>query len=393
MARHYFGGHNLSIRQIFLLLAILNGIVLGYLMYSAWEVIRSPEFTEIHAHTTFYLGLLLVVGAAISYLIVSRRVVRPLRRLVHATYAIAFAPDKTRDLLEGEGRDEVGKLVEAFNTLLRQQRQAMVQLDDANRRLRAVNKQVDDSIRYAALLQSSILPDRQISGRFGENHFVIWKPRDTVGGDCYLFHETVHEEGEHCLLGIADCAGHGVPGAMMTMLARAGMDRAIQQVGIHSPARVLATMNADSGQLLREVQRSRMIATSMDAGMVYLDFQHRVMRFAGARIALYCCDGESVRLVMGEACSLWDRRVVPFRDHLIPMGQGFTYYLTTDGLLDQAGGERGFGLGREGLRRLIERTRSGSLPQQAEALHEAILHYMGDRPQRDDITMLAFRLV
>ncbi|EDY38680.1 bacterial signal domain protein [Cyanobium sp. PCC 7001] len=389
MARQYGGGQNLSIQQVFLLLAVLNGFVLGYLILSAWEVIRTPGSTEVNAYTTFYLALLLVIGVAISYQIISRRVVNPLRRLVRATYAIAFSPDKATELLTVDGGDEVGKLVEAFNTLLQRQRQAMAQLDDTNRELRAANKQVDDSIRYAALLQRSILPDRQISERFGDDHFVIWKPRDIVGGDYYLF----HEDGDHCLIGIADCAGHGVPGAMMTMLARAGLDRSIQQVGIRSPARVLQTMNADMGDVLSEAQRSRVIATSMDAGMVYLDFEARLLRFSGARISLYWSDAQSMQVVNGDSCSLWSRRIGSFHDHAIPMVEGGTYYLTTDGLLDQAGGHRGFGLGREGFQRLIQQTSAEPLPKQAEAIHRAILHHMGDHPQRDDITMLAFRLV
>ena len=153
-------------------------------------------------------------------------------------------------MLRISGTDEIARLGEAFNGVLVRQRQAFAQLDSTNRRLRDVNKQVDDSIRYAALLQKSILPDRQLTERFGEDHFVLWQPRDTVGGDYYVF----HDDGPRCLAGVADCAGHGVPGAMMTMLARAGIDRFIQQVGIRSPAEVLRATNAGMNVVLSEAQ-------------------------------------------------------------------------------------------------------------------------------------------
>ena len=195
------------------------------------------------------------------------------------------------------------RLADAFNGVLARQRQAIAQLDTANQRLREVNKQVDDSIRYAALLQRSILPDRQLSERFGLDHFVLWQPRDTVGGDYYVF----HDDGNRCLAGVADCAGHGVPGAMMTMLARAGIDRYIQQVGIGSPAAVLQATNAGMNVVLSEAQLSRALATSMDVGLVLLDFEAEVLRFAGAKISLYWSDGERVDMVKGDPRSLWDQ--------------------------------------------------------------------------------------
>ncbi|WP_163007751.1 SpoIIE family protein phosphatase, partial [Pseudomonas viridiflava] len=81
-----------------------------------------------------------------------------------------------------------------------------------------------------------ILPDRQLTQSLGAHHFVLWKPRDVVGGDFYVF----RSEGNNCLLGIMDCAGHGVPGALMTMLARAAIDLAITEAGPADPACILA---------------------------------------------------------------------------------------------------------------------------------------------------------
>ncbi|KAG1544631.1 hypothetical protein G6F50_013843 [Rhizopus delemar] len=79
----------------------------------------------------------------------------------------------------------------------------------------AAHKKIGDSIDYASLIQRAILPDRQLTQSLGAHHFVLWKPRDVVGGDFYVF----RSDGVNCLLGIMDCAGHGVPGALMTMLA------------------------------------------------------------------------------------------------------------------------------------------------------------------------------
>jgi len=378
----------LSIQQVFLLLGVLNGLLLATLLYSAWRLLKEPSSSVAHAHTTLVLAGLLVVGVVISSLIVSRRVVRPLRRLVRESHAITLDDAVSDAQLQVHGNDEIARLTDAFNGVLQRQRQAIAQLDTANQQLRDVNKQVDDSIRYAALLQRSILPDRQLSERFGVDHFVLWQPRDTVGGDYYVF----HDDGNRCLAGVADCAGHGVPGAMMTMLARAGIDRFIQQVGLSSPAAILQATNAGMNLVLSEAQLSRALATSMDVGLVLLDFEAEVLRFAGAKISLYWSDGERVEMVKGDARSLWDRRAGTYHDHDLPLRRDCTYYMATDGVFDQAGGELGFGLGSERFCEWLLAHARKPLAEQHEAFTRSIAEFRGEHPQRDDITMLSFRI-
>jgi serine phosphatase RsbU (regulator of sigma subunit) len=388
MARSTPRRRALSIQQIFLLLGSLNGIVLATLLVTSWRLLQEAGSVRDHASITLFLGGLLVINLAISSVIVSQRVIRPLRRLVRESHAIAVDEGTDGSLLCVVGTDEVARLADAFNGVLHRQRQAFEQLDLANQRLRDVNKQVDDSIRYAALLQRSILPDRQLSERFGSDHFVLWQPRDTVGGDYYVF----HDDGNRCLAGVADCAGHGVPGAMMTMLARAGIDRFIQQLGIDSPAAVLQATNAGMHLVLSEAQLSRALATSMDVGLVLLDFDAEILRFAGAKISLYWSDGETVEMVKGDNRSLWDRRTGVYQDHEMPLRRGFTYYMATDGVFDQAGGDHGFGLGTERFCQWLLDHASKPLAEQHDAFTRSISDFRGEHPQRDDITMFSFRV-
>jgi len=362
--------------------------VLATLLVTSWRLLQEAGSVRDHASITLFLGGLLVINLAISSVIVSQRVIRPLRRLVRESHAIAVEEGTDGALLRVVGTDEVARLADAFNGVLHRQRQAFEQLDLANQRLRDVNKQVDDSIRYAALLQRSILPDRQLSERFGSDHFVLWQPRDTVGGDYYVF----HDDGNRCLAGVADCAGHGVPGAMMTMLARAGIDRFIQQLGIDSPAAVLQATNAGMHLVLSEAQLSRALATSMDVGLVLLDFDAEILRFAGAKISLYWSDGETVEMVKGDNRSLWDRRTGVYQDHEMPLRRGFTYYMATDGVFDQAGGDHGFGLGTERFCQWLLDHASKPLAEQHDAFTRSISDFRGEHPQRDDITMFSFRV-
>src|SRR5690606_31252850 len=127
--------------------------------------------------------------------------------------------------------DEIGDLTQAFDIMRQQVRSHTAELEDrvrsrtleleqANSAMAATQKKIQASLDYAALLQRSILPERQLAHCLGDRHCLIWRPRDAVGGDFYVFHES--EQGY--LVGVLDCAGHGVPGALMTMLMHAIVD-------------------------------------------------------------------------------------------------------------------------------------------------------------------------
>jgi serine phosphatase RsbU (regulator of sigma subunit) len=168
----------------------------------------------------------------------------------------------------------------------------------------------------------------------GDDYFVLWQPRDSVGGDYCVF----YGDDQRCIVGVADCAGHCVSSRMMTMLARAGLDRSIQQVGMESPAQVLQATNSAIHWGLGEAQFTKAMATSMDAGLVFIDLERRILRFAGARISLYWSDGRLLSMAQADNRLLWVRRAGIYNDHVFPLASGYTYCLATDGILDQSGG-------------------------------------------------------
>lgn len=335
---------------------------------------RQDRFLDL----TISLIVLLGLATTASYFIMARRIIRPLSELAaEANQIDHHDPGKS---LPVHSDDEVGHLAKAFNALLFRMRSAHAAAD-------AAHKQIHDSIDYASLLQRTLLPDRQLQQNFDGDHFVFWQPRDRVGGDFYLF------QADHLryLIGIGDCAGHGVPGAMMTMLARAAIDRAIYQVGMESPAAILAKTDEVMRAVLADGPIERAIATSMDVGLVFVDQEAQRLRFAGAKIALYWSDGEGVGHLKGERRALADRKLGRYQDHEIPMTQDRSYYLTTDGFLDQAGGEHGFGFGENRFAAMLHDHAGYPLSEQSAAFAEVLARYRGDSAQRDDITLLCFR--
>ncbi|VFR93890.1 Serine phosphatase RsbU, regulator of sigma subunit [plant metagenome] len=344
------------------------------------------------------LTLVLLLGALLlgfGYL-VERLVLSPLRRLQHSARAIAQGRYEVS--LPNRGKDEIGDLTRAFGMMADKVRSHTAELESkvrertsaleaANREMAVAQKKIGDSIDYASLIQQAILPDRQLTQSLGVRHFVLWKPRDVVGGDFYVF----HADGANCLLGVVDCAGHGVPGALMTMLARAAIDGAIAECGPRDPAAILARTDQTLRSMLADAQLPRALATNLDAGLVYVDREAKALRFAGAKISLYASDGEQVREFKGGRRGLFDRREPELENIALDLSQGWTFYLSTDGFLDQSGGDHGFGFGNTRFTQMVKECARMPLAEQAEAFAQRLTHYQGENPQRDDITILAFR--
>jgi len=371
---------------MFTMITGVNFTVIAYLIVISGQNVMNGYRDDHSTIIIFSLTVLLGILSALSFLIIERRVVNPLNRLARQTKSIQREhADKLLPI--NSHHDEISELVSAFNDLLVGMRNTYSNLQEANQELRSANKQIEDSIRYAGILQRSILPDRQLNDIFEERYFVLWEPKDIVGGDYYLFHK---DEGRY-LTGVADCAGHGVPGAMMTMMARAGVDRAIQEVGIDSPARLLRSLDASLRGIVLDDLQSRAIATSMDMGLVLLDFDQRQLRFAGARIALYWSNGNDIHWIHGENRAICDRRQGSYVDHDLELLPGFTYYLSTDGYLDQSGGEHGYAIGSERFTQWLLKNARKPLSEQRNAFSESLARFRGNHPQRDDITILSFR--
>jgi serine phosphatase RsbU (regulator of sigma subunit) len=335
---------------------------------------------------------LLLLGFAYA---TDRLVLRPLRRLEQSAQAIAAGDFDTP--LDVARRDEIGALSQAFSRMRGQIRHHTQELEgkvlartqalaQANDEMAQARRQIDRSIEYASLIQRAILPDRRMAALPDLHYAILWKPRDRVGGDFYVFHAA---EGGY-LIGMFDCAGHGVPGALMTMLARAEIEHAVGRLGHRDPAALLAEIDVRMRGLLSE-DIAQSLATTMDAGLVWVDTARRSLRFAGAKIALYTSDGREVREFTGGSRPLGHKRAGAYGNTDVVVDAGWTCYLSTDGFLDQAGGEQGFGFGRQRFVAML-RTHAGlPLDRQTEAFLAAFDDYRSGRDQRDDIALLSFR--
>jgi serine phosphatase RsbU (regulator of sigma subunit) len=218
---------------------------------------------------------------------------------------------------------------------------------------------------------------------------VIWRPKEKVGGDLYLLHES--EEG--VLLGLADCTGHGVAGAMMTMTVHAILTQLIRESGPCHPARLLQALNSQIRESLNRDDDTRM-DNGLEMGLIFIDRRAQTLRFAGARLGLYLIRDRTVTRHHGDRQSLGylrGQRDFVFEEIELPVTPGCTYLMLSDGILDQSGGERGLPFGSRRLSALLTTTDPLPLDKQCERIQSALSQYQGEYPQRDDITLIAFR--
>ncbi|MGV7207701.1 SpoIIE family protein phosphatase [Oxalobacteraceae bacterium A2-2] len=255
------------------------------------------------------------------------------------------------------------------------------------------NRQIMHSIDYASVIQRSLLrPAHSALAEALDDAHLEWQPRDVVGGDFYHFADF----GDGWFAAIADCTGHGVPGAFMTLIASSILARALQQQGPRDPAALLAEVSRGVKAMLGQDGGASESNDGMDAAFLWYERASRRLHFAGARLPLFLLapDQQAVQAVDGErmgagyvdtpAGHAWSNRQ-------LDIAPGTLLFLTTDGLIDQIGGSKDIAYGKRRMRDVLLAQRGQPAAQVAQAMLEDFGAWQGAQPRRDDLTFFCFR--
>ncbi|WP_313918685.1 SpoIIE family protein phosphatase [Tahibacter sp.] len=377
---------------------------ISYLPELRWATIVVVDPFQVTRLATFRPILILLATALLATIVLvswllNRLVLTRLARLTG--HARAIAAGRYDTALKIDRPDEIGELTASFNHMTAtiadytQNLEAKVAsrtqlLQESNALLAASNRKVMDSIEYARLIQSSLLPKPGEMARLFADYTVLWLPRDIVGGDFYA----LYPDGEDgCLLAVGDCTGHGVPGAFITMAAKALLDRAVATRGMDDPAALLEDLHRGLEALLGGQAGGS--DNGLDLALLHVAPGRSRLRFAAARLALWIVQADgSLDTVKGERRSIGYRRggATAFTNQDIAPRPQARYYLFTDGILDQNGGARGVALGRSRLAEALARGADRPLAAQDAALQQLLEDYRNGLPQRDDIVLLGVSL-
>ena len=259
------------------------------------------------------------------------------------------------------------------------------------------NHHVMQSIDYASTIQRAMLStSKEAMGAALQDACLVWEPRDVVGGDFYHF----EHYGDGWFAAVADCTGHGVPGAFLTLIASSILTQSLNRHGPHDPAVLMREVNRGMKQALGQRSAADRLSESdegMDAAFLWFDAAARTLTCASARMPLFVLnDGEDdAQLVDGERVGLGyvgTDRDMQWQNRTLTLAPGTMMFCATDGLADQIGGPKNIAYGKQRLREALRRHRQLPMAALGDALMAELRAYQGPHRRRDDLACFGFRL-
>ena len=261
----------------------------------------------------------------------------------------------------------------------------------AEKKLQDAYGTISESINYASNIQRSVLTEEKVLAAATREHLLLWEPRDVVGGDiCWC-----HTWGDGTLVVLADCTGHGVPGAFMTLIATGALDRAMNEVPPGDVGQLIQCMHQMVQTTLSQESDGGDSDDGLELGACYVRPNRHRLTFAGARLPLFVVEGGDVTEVKATRQGMGYRgipRRQAYDETQIALRDSMTFYMTSDGYLDQVGGEQRRMFGKRRFKELLLSLEDKPFADQKEALYRALRDYQGEERRRDDVSMVAFRV-
>jgi serine phosphatase RsbU (regulator of sigma subunit) len=251
------------------------------------------------------------------------------------------------------------------------------------------NRDILDNLQYAQRIQSSILPDIGLIYQTLKDSFIFYRPKDIVSGDFYTFSQ---KDGK-VIIAAADCTGHGVTGAFLSMIGISLLNQIVNEEGITEPAQILNHLN--NGIVSSLKQKANDVNDGMDIAICSIDLNERTLQFAGANRPLYIIRNSILEEVKGDKLAIGGFRLnsnASFGSHQINLSEGDCIYIFTDGYADQFGGEKGKKLLSKRLREHLKAIAGLAMKEQERSLVTYFDEWKGSQEQVDDVLMIGIRL-
>lgn len=252
------------------------------------------------------------------------------------------------------------------------------------------NKDITDSINYARKIQDALLPEGNEATDFFAEHFEFYLPKDIVSGDFYWFDQS----GSHFIAACADCTGHGVPGAMMSMLGINFLSQIVNDAEVRSPEHALALLDTKTTRMLRQENEKTETKDGMDIALFAVDKTTNILNFSGANRQLIFISGGEMTEYPPNKFPIGGSTVPAgkiFTGHNINLKKGDCIYMFTDGYADQFGGPHGKKYMRKKFLRLLVEIHVLKMSEQKIRLEQEFHNWKGDTEQVDDVLVLGFR--
>lgn len=253
------------------------------------------------------------------------------------------------------------------------------------------NKDITDSILYAQRIQQALLPDEDDIRVSFPDSFVLFKPRDIVSGDFY-WHTRV---GNYAVVAVADCTGHGVPGAFMSMIGHDLLNQIVGDESITTPSSALAAMDRKISNTLNKQGSDKSYHDGMDIALCAFNLKKNELQFSGALRPLLLIRNKEMQDFRPDKHSIGGASsgyVKNFTDKTLEFRKGDCFYLFSDGFADQFGGAKGKKFMNRKLKELLFSIHEKTMIQQKQILEKAFEEWRGSHAQVDDVCVIGIRV-
>jgi serine phosphatase RsbU (regulator of sigma subunit) len=251
------------------------------------------------------------------------------------------------------------------------------------------NKEITDSITYAKRIQNAILPPKKLVKEWLPNSFIFYQPKDIVAGDFYW----METSDDFLFFAVADCTGHGVPGAMVSVVCHNALNRAVKEFNIKDPGKILdKTKELVIEQFENDEEE---VKDGMDIALCRLNLNTNEVSYAGANNPFWILrkDSESIEEIKATKQSIGKAySSVNYETHSIQLNKGDSMYLFSDGFADQFGGEKGKKFKYKPFKNLLIKLATLNIEEQKDKLEKAFNDWKGEHEQIDDICVIGVRV-
>ena len=291
----------------------------------------------------------------------------------------------------------------------REKKKANLKLFAKNKQISEQKEEIESSIKYAQRIQEAVLPDTDFSNTILKKHFIMFKPKDVVSGDFYWMAKT----NEWSIIAVADCTGHGVPGAFMSMLGISFLNEIVRKSDVTETGSILNELRKSIIEALKQKGIEGEQKDGMDMSLIAINNKTNICQFAGANNPLYILHKEKYQHKTTNNLENLIEEIKPdkmpvsiyvrmdnFKTHTIQLNQGDRLFLFSDGMPDQFGGEKGKKFKYKPFKRILANAYNKTIEQQGVDLEDALNKWISyNNPynnksyeQIDDITVLGIEI-
>jgi serine phosphatase RsbU (regulator of sigma subunit) len=369
-----------------------NGIPLTYL-------------DQIQSRTLLVSSIVLVVAIVLA-LILSQQIIKPFSALILA--AQEYSRGNTKVTIKTDGNDEISLLgrelkkssVSLNKRIMEQQvlyKKLQAQknkIQQQKERMQHSNYQIKESISYAKRIQRSLLPDVSILKRNLKDGMVFYLPKDIVSGDFYWFERVRKGRNDYLVIACADSTGHGVPGAIMSIMGSNQLTNIVYYQNYLDPQKILARLDKNIKIELYREDQDESKKEGMEIGICVIDLDEYTLEYAGVGIPLYFVRDKKLETYkplrdMAGGIDGEEREVegkIP--KYTIELKKGDKIYMSSDGFQDQFGGEDDKKFMTKRLKTLLEEISDQPMNRQTKTVGERFITWKGKSPQTDDVVIV-----